>query len=393
MQSDKPAVRPALDFLNLDSLLTESQRIAKNSVREFLKREVQPLIRDAYRAETFPTAVIPKLGSMGMLGSFLQGYGLPGMDAIAYGLMLKELERVDSGLRSFASVQGGLVMYPIATFGSDAQKTEWLAKLGDGSAVGCFGLTESEGGSDPGAMKTTADDKGDHWVLNGSKMWITNGNLADVAVVWAKTTGGIRGFLVPTDLPGFKAVKMQGKLSLRASVTSELYFDNVKLPKDALLPKTEGLKSALQCLNQARYGIVWGVLGAAEACFDEALRHVSERTVFNKKLANFQLVQRKLSIMCRDITLGQLLALRLGQLKDDGKLHYSQVSLGKQSNVEMALEVSRMARDILGASGILDECATMRHLCNLETVNTYEGTSDIHLLIVGSELTGLPAFN
>jgi glutaryl-CoA dehydrogenase len=284
-------------------------------------------------------------------------------------------------------------MFPIHAFGSDAQKEEWLPRLGSGEAIGCFGLTESAGGSDPAAMKTRAEDRGDHWWLHGSKMWITNGNLAQVAVVWAQTAQGIRGFLVPTDTPGFHAVKMTGKLSLRASVTSELILDQVKLPKAACLPKTDGLKSALMCLNQARYGIAWGVLGAAEACFEEALRYSEERILFGKKLAGFQLVQRKLAIMASLITRGQLLALRLGELKNAGTLHHSQVSMAKQANVETALECARMARDILGGNGIMDEYQSMRHACNLETVYTYEGTNDIHLLILGQEITGLPAFS
>ena len=284
-------------------------------------------------------------------------------------------------------------MYPLSEFGSEDQKTKWLEPLAKGRAVGCFGLTESEGGSDPGQMRTRSEDRGDHWLLNGSKMWITNGSIAQLAIVWAKTDKGIRGFIVPSDVTGFKSIKMQGKLSLRASDTSELFFENVKLPKEALLPKSEGLKSALECLNQARYSIAWGVLGAAECCFDEALAFVKQREVFGKKLASFQLVQRKLALMCAGITTGQLLAHRLSQLKDEGELHHSQISLAKQYNVQMALETARLARDILGANGIMDEYQTMRHLCNLETVYTYEGTNDIHLLVLGEALTGIPAFS
>jgi glutaryl-CoA dehydrogenase len=387
-----PEVSPYLDFLNLNSQLSDEQRLIMESTREFVNKEVQPHIRKAYREERFPEAVIPALGRMGLLGSFLKGPDLPGLDALSYGLVMREIERCDSGMRSFASVQGGLVMFPIHQFGSDEQKRQWLSKLAKGEAIGCFGLTESEGGSDPGAMKTTAEDKGDHWLLNGSKMWITNGNLAQVAIVWARTANGIRGFLVPTDVEGFRASRMQHKLSLRASVTSELYFDDVKLPKSALLPGTQGLKSALECLNQARFSILWGVLGAAESCFAEALAHVSHREVFGKRLAGFQLVQRKLATMASRISQGQLLAWQLAQLKQKGELHFSQVSLGKQVNVEMALEVARAARDLLGAHGIMDEYSTMRHLCNLETVYTYEGTNDIHLLVIGQQLTGLPAF-
>ena len=388
-----PHSRPYPDFFDIASLLTDEQRQIAAAVRDFVQKEAQPLIQNAYRREEFPEAIVIPLGKLGLLGSNLDGYGLPGMDAIAYGLVMRELERCDSGLRSFASVQGSLVMYPIHAFGSEEQKSHWLPKLGKGEAIGCFGLTESEGGSDPSAMKTRAEEKNGDWILNGSKMWITNGGLADIAVVWARTPQGIRGFLVPTDAEGFRAVKMSGKLSLRASMTSELYLDNVRLPKTALLPGTDGLKSALACLNQARYGIAWGVLGAAESCFDEAASFVDERIVFGKKLASFQLVQRKLAILCADITKGQLLALRLGQLKDLGRLHHAHVSLAKQANVEMALEAARVARDILGANGIMDEYRTMRHLCNLETVYTYEGTNDIHLLIVGKEITGIPAFS
>lgn len=383
---------PYPDYMNIDGLLTEEQRLTTKSVRDFVQKEVEPVIQKAYRTEEFPQQLIPKIGELGILGSNLTGYGLPGMDHIAYGLVMKELERCDSGLRSFASVQGALVMYPIHAFGSEEQKKHWLPRLMTGQSIGCFGLTESQGGSDPGAMRTKAADKGDHWLLNGSKMWITNGNLAEVAVVWAMTDKGIRGFVVPTKTPGFTAKKMEGKLSLRASVTSELYFDNVKLPKEALLPKTDGLKSPLMCLTQARYGISWGVIGAAEACFDEAVNYTKDRILFDKKLASFQLVQRKLAIMCTEITKAQLLALRLGQLKNEGKMHFAQVSMAKQNNVEMALNCARMARDILGGNGIMDEYKSMRHMCNLETVYTYEGTNDIHLLIMGAEITGIPAF-
>lgn len=383
---------PFPDYMNLSALLTDDQKLVEGSVRDFVAKEVEPKIQKAYREEIFPVEIAAKMGELGLFGSNLSGYGLPGMDNISYGLVMKELERCDSGLRSFASVQGALVMYPIYTFGSEAQKSTWLPKLGKGEAIGCFGLTESEGGSDPGAMKTRVEDKGDHWLLNGSKMWITNGNLADVAVVWAKTTDGIRGFVVPTKTPGFKAVKMQGKLSLRASVTSELYFDNVKLPKDAILPKSDGLKSALACLTQARYGIAWGTIGAAEACFDEVVNYVKDRILFGKALATKQLVQRKLAIMMSRITQAQLLVLRLGQLKDQGELHFGHVSMAKQNSCEMALDVARTCRDILGGNGIMDEYKAMRHMCNLETVITYEGTNDVHLLIMGAVITGEQAY-
>lgn len=388
----KPHCTPYPDFLDLNSLLTEEQRLVQSSVRDFVAKELEGKIAKHYLNETFPTDIIPKLGELGLLGSSLQGYGLPGMDHIAYGIVMQELERCDSGIRSFASVQGALVMYPIHAYGSEEQKKKWLPLLGSGEAVGCFGLTESYGGSDPGSMKTKCEDKGDHWLLNGSKMWITNGNLSKVAVVWAQTDKGIRGFVVPTDIKGFEARKMEGKLSLRASITSELYFDNIKLPKDALLPKSEGLKSALGCLTQARYGIAWGAIGAAEACYDEAVNYVKDRVTFGRPIGHTQLVQRKLAIMLTRITQAKLLALRLGQLKNEGKLHYGHVSMAKQNNVEMALETARTCRDILGGNGIMAEYKAMRHMCNLETVYTYEGTNDIHLLIVGAEITGHQSF-
>ncbi|MCX6123576.1 MAG: acyl-CoA dehydrogenase family protein, partial [Proteobacteria bacterium] len=311
---------------------------------------------------------------------------------ISYGLVMRELERCDSGIRSFASVQGALVMFPIFEFGSDEQKSTWLPRLGTGESIGCFGLTESYGGSDPAAMMTTATLEGNEWILNGSKMWITNGNLAEVAVVWARTPEGIRGFVVPTKTPGFTVRKMTGKLSLRASVTSELYFDRVRLPKSSMLPKSDcGMKAPLTCLTQARFGIAWGVLGAAEACFEEVVKYVKDRVVFGGPLASKQLIQVKLATMATKITQAQLLAFRLGQLKESKQLHHSQVSMAKQANVAMALDVARTCRDILGGNGIMSEYQSMRHMCNLETVYTYEGTNDIHLLIVGGEIAGSPA--
>lgn len=388
----EPRCSPFLDFFDIDSLLTEEQRLTTKSTRDFVSKTIEPRIKKSWLDEDFPRELIPAIGEMGMLGANLTGYGLPGMDNISYGLLMKELERCDSGLRSFASVQGALVMYPIHAFGSEEQKQEWLPKLGSGKSIGCFGLTESHGGSDPGNMKTKAEDKGDHWIINGSKMWITNGNLAEVAIVWAMTSAGVRGFLIPTKTQGFTVRKMEGKLSLRASITSELYFDNVKVPKSAMLPKTEGLKNALMCLSQARYGIAWGVLGAAESCFDEVVDYTKTRILFDRPLAATQLVQRKLAIMSTQITQGQLLALRLGQLKNEGKIHFAHISMAKQNNVEMALGVARMARDMLGANGIMVEYKSMRHMCNLETVFTYEGTNDVHMLIVGNQITGVPAF-
>lgn len=383
---------PYPDFLDISNLLTEEQKLISQSVRNFVSKDIQPRIREAYQNEHFPMEIIPSLGSLGLLGANLSGYGLPGMDAISYGLVMKELERCDSGLRSFVSVQGSLVMYPIHAFGSEEQKKTYLPALASAEMIGCFGLTESEGGSDPGAMKTRAEKRGNEWVLNGSKMWITNGHLSKIAIVWAKTEDGIRGFIVPSDAKGFKAKKIRGKLSLRASETSELYFDDVKLPASALLPNSQGLKSALSCLTQARYGISWGVLGAAEACFDEAVSFSKERILFGKPLASKQLVQRKLAIMMSRITQGQLLALRVGQLKNEGKLHFAHVSMAKQNNCEIALNIARECRDILGGSGILDEYSSMRHSSNLETVITYEGTNDVHLLIMGEQITGIPAY-
>lgn len=385
-------VGPHPDYLNIESLLTEEQVLVRNTVRSFVVSEVMPLIRQCYRDETFPVSLIPKLGELGLLGSNLKGYGLPGLDSIAYGLIMQELERADSGLRSFASVQGALVMFPIHAYGSEEQKKELLPKLASGEMIGCFGLTEEYGGSDPGAMKTKAEKKGKHWILNGSKMWITNGNLSQIAVVWAKTDQGIRGFVVPTNAKGFTVRKMEGKLSLRASITSELYFDQVQLDEGAMLPKAEGLKAPLSCLTQARYGIAWGALGAATACFDEAVAYVKERKVFGTTLATKQLIQHKLAEMMVKITNGQLLALRLGQLKNEGKLHFAQVSMGKQNNVKIALEIARNCRDILGGNGIMDEYVAMRHMCNLETVFTYEGTNDIHMLIMGQQITGEAAY-
>jgi glutaryl-CoA dehydrogenase len=385
-------LNPYPDFAEIESLFSPEQKQVQALVRNFVQKEVEPLIQEAYRKEEFPISIISKMGSLGLLGSFLSGYGLSGMDTMSYGLIMKELERCDSGVRSSASVQGALVMFPIHEFGTEEQKKEWLPTLGKGTSVGCFGLSESEGGSDPGAMKTSVEDKGDHFLLSGSKMWITNGNFAEIAVVWAKTANGIRGFLVPLNLEGVKVIPMKNKLSLRASNTSELVFEKVKLPKNALLPKTEGLKSALQCLNQARFGISWGVIGAAEACFVEALNFAKNRILFKKSLTSFQLAQRKFAIMASEITQAQLLIYRLSQIKDQKKLQPAQVSMAKQVCVEMALNVARTCRDILGANGIMDEYQTMRHMANLETVYTYEGTNDVHLLIMGQELTGISAF-
>lgn len=388
-----PHASPYPDFFAFDKLLTDEQRLVAESLRSFISEKAEPLIPKAYEEGRFPTELIPGLAALGVLGAHLDGYGLAGLDPIAYGLIMRELERCDSGLRSFASVQGSLVMYPIHAYGSEEQKQQWLPRMGRGEAIGCFGLTEANGGSDPSAMQTRAEKSGEGYLLSGSKMWITNGNLAEVAVVWAKCDEGIAGFLVPLNSPGVTVKEMKGKLSLRASITSELYFDKVKLTEKHRLPKAKGIKAALSCLTQARYGIAWGAIGAAESCFDEVVRYTKDRILFQKPLAASQLIQKKLATLCTEITQAQLLALRLGQLKAAGELHPAQVSMAKQANVEMALRSSRVARDMLGANGIMLEYKSMRHMCNLESVFTYEGTNDIHSLIVGQAITGLAAYS
>ncbi|HEU5359959.1 MAG TPA: acyl-CoA dehydrogenase family protein [Candidatus Deferrimicrobiaceae bacterium] len=380
-----------VDYYGIEGDLGSEARMIRDAVRQFVDREFLPFVRDHYRAGTFPLAIVPKLGEMGLLGSTLSGYGLPGIDNISYGLVMQELERGDSGLRSMASVQGALVMYPIFTFGSPEQKERWLPLLGSGKAIGCFGLTEPDHGSDPAGMKTRAVRDGKGFVLNGTKMWITNGTVADVAVVWAKLDGVIRGFLVEKGTPGFSAPEIKTKLSLRASITSELVLEDVRVPGTSLLPGSEGLKGPLMCLTQARYGIAWGAVGAAMACFDEALAYTGERKMFGRPVASFQLTQAKLADMVTQITMGQLLALKLGRLKDEGRMRPQQVSLAKRNNVRMALEVARTARGMLGASGISDEYQAMRHMCNLESVDTYEGTYEIHTLVLGKDLTGIDA--
>lgn len=381
-----------VDYFNIEELLTEEERIARDLARDFVEDEVIPIIEQHNRDGTFPLHLIKKMGELGFFGSNLTGYGLPRIGNVAYGLIMQELERGDSSIRSFASVQGALVMYPIWSFGTEAQKERWLKKLHQGEAVGCFGLTEPDFGSDPASMATKVVKDGDSYILNGTKLWITNGSIADVAVVWAKLDGIVRGFLVERGTPGFSAHDIHGKLSFRASITSELHFEDCRIPAENLLPGTDGLKSALMCLNQARYSIAWGALGAAMACYETALRYAKERIQFGRPIASFQLVQRKLVWMLTEITKGQLLCLRLGRLKDAGKLRYTQVSMAKMNNVEKALEIARMARDILGASGIVDEYPVFRHLANLETVYIYEGTHDIHTLIIGRDITGLDAF-
>ena len=381
-----------LDYVNVEGQLTDEEKLIRDTVRSWVTSEVLPIIEHHFREGTFPSELIPAIGEMGLLGANLHGYGCAGLGAVAYGLIMQELERGDSGLRSFVSVQGGLVMYPIHAFGSEAQKERWLPPLASGEAIGCFGLTEPDHGSDPGRMKTKAVKKGDGWVLNGAKAWITNGSVADVAVVWARTNDGIRGFLVEKGTPGFTTKDHTGKFSLRASVTSELIFQDVHLPADAILTGAQGLRGPLMCLTQARYGIAWGAVGLAMCVFDEALQYSKQRIMFNRPVAGFQLTQRKLTWMATEITKSQLLNLHLGRLKEAGSITPQQVSMAKMNGCRVARECSHFAREILGANGVADEYQTGRHFCNIESVYTYEGTDDIHTLIVGQELTGLSAF-
>ncbi len=386
------------DFFNLDELLSEDDRNVRDTVRDFVDDNVMPVIEDKYEKGEFPTEIIPKLGELGVLGANLpEEFGCAGMNNVAYGLINQELERGDSGVRSFASVQSALVMYPIYAFGSDDQKKKYLPELANARMIGCFGLTEPDYGSNPAGMITRAVKDGKDWVLNGAKMWITNGNLADIAVVWAKTgdsddASSIRGFLVDKGAEGFEVREQKKKLSLRASNTSELFFTDVRLPEDAILPKAEGLKGPLSCLTQARYGIAWGALGAAMACFDVVKRYANERIVFGKPLGAHQTTQHKLQRMLTEITKGQLMAWRLGKLKDEGKMTHFQVSMAKMNNVGIALDVARSAREILGANGIMLEYHVARHMANLESVKTYEGTNDIHSLAIGQHITGHSAF-
>jgi glutaryl-CoA dehydrogenase len=382
-----------VDYYAIEDLLTDEERMIRDTVRDWVEAEFLPIITEHHRAGTFPVHLIPRLGEMGVFGATLKDYGCLGVSHVAYGLIMQELERGDSGLRSVASVQSGLVMYPIHAYGSPAQKERWLPALARGQAVGCFGLTEPDHGSDPGSMKTRARRTADGYVLNGTKLWITNGSIADVAVVWAREDDGeIYGYLVEKGTPGFSTLDIPGKFSMRASITSELSFQDCRIPAENKLPGVKGLKGPLSCLSQARYGIAWGAVGAAMACYDWALQYAQQRVQFGKPIAAFQLVQRKLVWMITEITKAQLLCLRLGRLKDEGRVRPQQISMAKMNNVQIALETARMARDILGAAGIVDEHPVIRHMLNLETVNTYEGTHDIHTLIIGRDITGLDAF-
>jgi glutaryl-CoA dehydrogenase len=386
------------DFYDLDTILSEDERAVRDTVRSWVDAQLMPVIADCYLEGRFPKQLIPGLAELGVLGANLpEQYGCAGLNNVAYGLIMQELERGDSGLRSFASVQGALVMYPIHAFGSDQQKTHWLPRLAAGTEIGCFGLTEPDYGSNPGGMLTTAKESKDGWVLNGTKMWITNGSLASVAVIWAKTGAvdditSIRGFIVPTSTKGYSAKDQKGKLSLRASDTSEIHLDNVQLPREALLPKSGGIKSPLSCLTQARYGIAWGAIGAAMACYEEAVSYAKTRVMFAKPIGATQIQQVRLADMLTEITKAQCLTLQLGRLKDAKTMTPQQVSLAKRNNVSMACDIAREARRLLGANGILVEYHSMRHLANLESVYTYEGTHDMHSLILGEAITGMAAF-
>lgn len=381
-----------VDFYRIDNLLSEEERLVRSTIGRFVDERFLPIVAEHYERGTFPTEIVPELAQLGVFGMHLHGYGAAGMSNVMYGLACQELERGDSGLRSFVSVQGSLCMFPIHRYGSEEQKANWLPRMAKGEVIGCFGLTEPEFGSNPAGMATRARRDGDDWIINGSKRWITNGNLAQLAIVWARTDEGIRGFLVEKGTKGFSAREIHHKLSMRASVTSELILDDVRVPGCNQLPQAEGLKAPLSCLNEARYGIVWGVLGAAIACYRSALEYAKSRVQFDKPIAAYQLTQEKLVNMLTEITKGQLLALHLGRLKDEGKVTAAQISMGKLNNVREALDIARSARSILGANGISLEYPVMRHMNNLETVFTYEGTNEIHMLAIGEEITGKAAF-
>lgn len=388
-------VNELTDYMDFQGLLDDEEVLVRQTAREFVNREIMPIIDEYAQKEKFPAHLIKPMGELGFLGPNLpEKYGCAGLSNVGYGLLMYELERGDSALRSFASVQGSLVMYPIFAFGSDAQKDYWLPKMAAGEAIGCFGLTEPDFGSNPGGMRTRAEKNNDSsWTLNGTKMWITNGSIADVAVVWAATDDGVRGFLVKTDTPGFSTVRMKGKWSLRASVTSELILENVRVDEEeSLLPKVKGLKGPLSCLTQARYGIAWGALGAADNCYQTALEYSLSRIQFDKPIAAFQLQQKKLAEMVTELTKGQLLALQLGRLKDRNEYSPAQVSMAKMNNVKIALDIAHTARTMLGANGIMGEYPIMRHANNLESVYTYEGTHDMHTLIIGEKVTGIAAY-
>jgi glutaryl-CoA dehydrogenase len=383
----------SLNYMEEDSLLTSDELMIRDSVRDLVDKEVIPTLQEANRDEKFPTHLIPRFAEMGLLGSTIQGYGCAGLGHVAYGLTMMELERGDSGIRSFCSVQGALVMYPIYTYGSEEQKNKYLPKLAKAELIGCFGLTEPDAGSNPGSMRTTAVKVSGGYKINGNKMWITNGSISDIAVVWAKLDNEVRGFIIEKGTKGFSTSLMKGKFSLRVSVTSELHMQDCIVPEENMLPKAQGLKAPLSCLTQARYGIAWGVLGAADACYHTALNYAKERTIFDgKPLSHYQLPQAKLVKMVSEITKGKLLVIQAGRLKEAGKLMPHHVSLIKGNNCRIALETARDARDMLGANGIIDEYPVIRHMMNLETVNTYEGTEDIHRLVVGQAVTGAPAF-
>ena len=380
------------DLLRIDDELTDEERLVRDTVRKFAADRIMPYIADWFEAGTLPRELAPELGKLGLLGMHLKGYGCAGMGPVAYGVTCREMEAADSGLRSLVSVQGSLAMFPIWKFGSEEQKQEWLPRMAAGEAIGCFGLTEPDHGSDPSSMKTSARKNAAGWVLSGSKMWITNGSIADIAVVWASTDEGIRGFLVPKGTRGFSARNIHKKMSLRASVTSELHFDDVKLPADAVLPGVSGLRGPLSCLSEARFGIVWGVTGAARSCFEAAAEYSRTREQFGRKIGGFQLTQGKLAWMLADLQRAQLLALHLGRLKEAGKITPEQVSLGKMSNVRTAIEIARQARTVLGANGVTLEYPVIRHANNLESVLTYEGTEEIHTLALGQAITGISAY-
>ena len=383
----------ATDLYNIDHLLSEEERMVRDTVRKFVQERVLPIIGEHFEAGTFPRDLIPAIAELGLLGMHLEGYGCAGLSSVCYGLACQELEAGDSGLRSFVSVQGSLAMFPIFAFGSEEQKQRWLPRMAQGEVIGCFGLTEPDSGSDPSSMRTTARRDGNMYVLNGTKMWITNGGMADVAVVWARSEDGIRGFLVERGTPGFTTSDIHHKLSLRASVTSELHFEDCRVPAENMLPDVRGLRGPLSCLNEARFGIAWGATGAARACYEAALAYAKTRVQFDRPIARFQLVQEKLAIMATELVKAQLLALQLGRLKDEGIMHPVQISIAKRNNVREALRTAREARSVLGANGITLEYPVSRHSNNLESVYTYEGTDDIHTLIIGQAITGENAFS